>query len=78
VSGNLPQVKEGVVGVRLVQKAKGGALSSFRLELWLSGDEEKSATQEEIRKYLETQIIGEILKDTVASASSIQWQRHKG
>ena len=78
VSGNLPQVKEGVVGVRLVQKAKGGALSSFRLELWLSGDEEKSAANEEIRKYLETQIIGDVLKDTVSSGSSIQWQRHKG
>lgn len=40
VSGNIPKVDEAVVGVRLVQKAKGFNLSSFRLEVWLRGNEE--------------------------------------
>ena len=64
IAGNIPKVDEAVVGVRLVQKAKGNCLSSFRLEVWLSGDEEKSANNEAIKKFLEDIIIGDLLKDT--------------
>ena len=38
ITGNAPMVEEAILGARLVQKAKNGALNSFRLELWLKGD----------------------------------------
>ena len=63
ISGTIPKV-EIIVGVRLVQKAKNNSLSSFRLEVWLSGDDEKSDTSEAIKKFLEDKIIGDMLKDT--------------
>jgi hypothetical protein len=34
------------------------------LEVWLLGDDEKSANNEAIKKFLEEQIITDILKDT--------------
>ena len=77
VTGNIPKVDEAVVGVRLVQKAKGFSLSSFRLEVWLKEDEEKSANNEAIKKFLEEQIITNILKDTVAATSTVKWAAHK-
>jgi len=63
VTGNMPNVAKHVAGVRLNQKAKNNALNSFRFELWLLSDDEKCKENDEIKKYLETRIIGELLKD---------------
>jgi hypothetical protein len=59
----MPNVAKHVAGVRLNQKAKNNALNSFRFELWLLSDDEKCKENDEIKKYLETRIIGELLKD---------------
>ena len=77
VTGNLPKVEEAIIGARLVQKAKNGSLNSFRLELWLSGDQEKSADNDEVKGYLEKEIIGNILSDTQANNSVVKWSSHK-
>ena len=60
-----------------MQKAKNGSLNSFRLELWLSGDQEKSADNDEVKGYLEKEIIGNILSDTQANNSVVKWSSHK-
>ena len=59
----MPQIEKNVAGVKLNQKAKNNTLNSFRFELWLLDDQEKSPENEEIKKYLETKIIGELLKE---------------
>lgn len=64
VTGNMPHIEKHVAGVKLNQKTKGNTLNSFRFELWLLSDQEKCAENEEIKRYLETRIIGELLKDT--------------
>lgn len=64
VTGHCPKVEEAIVGARLVQKAKNGSINSFRLELWLHGDQEKSEENEQVREYLEKDIIKDMLKDT--------------
>ena len=63
VTGNCPGLEgdQGISGVRFVQKSKKDQLNSFRIEMWLLGDDEHSNVNNEIKQYLETSIKLEIL-----------------
>lgn len=63
VLGNMPHIKDGIAGVRINQRHKNFSFINFRLEVWMMVEDDQSDIVKDIRKYLEEQIIDDILKD---------------
>ena len=68
-------MKDGVTGVRLVQRQKNFQFTNFRFELWMTTGEETSTIAKDIKKYLEDKIVDECLD--CAGLLSINWDSHK-
>ena len=69
MTGNIPGLDEkddGITGVRFVQKINfnTSTLNWFRVEIWTKGAKEQSDANKEIKKYLEKNLIKDVLKDT--------------
>lgn len=75
VSGHMPHVKDGVAGLRLVQKAKNQTFSNFRIELWMTQGDEESQVVKDLKSYLESCIIVNILQNS-AETLQIRFEPH--
>jgi len=63
VTGNIPKVKDGVCGVRFMQKVKQFSLFHFRIEVWMSKGDENSEEVQAIKGFLEGLMKSDALKD---------------
>ena len=61
VTGNMPMVSEIVTGVRLVQRQKNFMFNNYRIELWMTSEDEQSKQVIAIRDYLEDKLVAETL-----------------
>ena len=57
VTGRMPHIKDGVAGFRLVQRQKSMTFTNYRVEVWMTVEDEKSAIVEDIKKYIEDELI---------------------
>lgn len=63
VLGNMPHINTAVTGIRINQRQKQFSFLHFRLELWMTHGDENHPEVKDLRKYLEEQVIDDILKD---------------
>lgn len=52
VLGNMPHIKNGVAGVRINQRSKNFSFINFRLEIWMTVDDEQCKIVQDIKQYL--------------------------
>ena len=63
VLGNMPHIKDGIAGAKINQRQKQFSFINFRLEIWMTTKDEESDIVKDIRKYLEEDLIDDVLKD---------------
>ena len=63
VLGNMPHIKDGIAGAKINQRQKQFNFINFRLEIWMTVNDEQSEIIKDIRKYLEDDLIEDCLKD---------------
>ena len=74
VTGNFPEIKDGVAGVRVVQRAKNMQFTNFKIEVWMTCPSESHNHAVEIKKYLENEIISKTLD--MSGTINIEWSSH--
>ena len=76
VLGNMPHIKDGVAGAKINQRVKQLSFINFRLEIWMTNNDEQSEIVKDIRKYLEDDLIEDVLKDQRQNVV-VKWESRK-
>ena len=63
VLGHAPHIKDGIAGVRINMRQKSFQFVNYRLEVWMMIEDEKDKIIQDIKKYLEENILNDILRD---------------
>ena len=76
VTGSIPSVEKNITGLCIVCKSKWNQFTLFRVEIWVEDGNQNSEQNTQLSKYLDEQIIKEILTVPDGKEVSIKWNQH--